>query len=112
MAPVLFDDREQLPALAAPARELSGPRLGRAFQRPDPVFPRQRRHLAGLDCNAATAGPPRPLEQAQDLAPDLLGVGVESVQHFDGHSLVLAHEPEQNVLGPDVVVAKLERLPQ
>ena len=33
-------------------------------------------------------------------------------EHLGGHALALAHEPEQDVLGADVVVAELQRLAQ
>ena len=49
-------------------------------------------------------------EHADDLVADLLGVGVEVEQDARGNALVLAHEPEQDVLGADVVVAERERL--
>ena len=51
-------------------------------------------------------------EHADDLVADLLGVGVEVEQDARGDALVLAHEPEQDVLGADVVVAERERLAQ
>ena len=51
-------------------------------------------------------------EHADDLVADLLGVGVEVEQDPRGDALVLAHEPEQDVLGADVVVAERERLAQ
>src|SRR5215218_8702794 len=51
-------------------------------------------------------------EHADDLVADLLGVGVEVEQDAGGHALVLAHEPEQDVLGADVVVAQAQRLAQ
>ena len=59
---------------------------------------------------AALALPAGPGEHADDLVADLLGVGVEVEQDAGGHALVLAHEPEQDVLGADVVVAERERL--
>ena len=59
--------------------------------------------LAGLP--AAGAG-----EHADDLVPDLLRVGVEVEQDARSDTFVLAHEPEQDVLGADVVVAERERL--
>src|SRR6185503_4126921 len=61
----------------------------------------------GAALTAAGAG-----EHADDLVADLLGVGVEIEQDARGDALVLAHEPEQDVLGADVVVAKGQRLPQ
>ena len=58
------------------------------------------------------AAPARAGEHADDLVADLLGVGVEVEQDARGDALVLAHEPEQDVLGADVVVAERERLAQ
>ena len=60
----------------------------------------------------ALAAPAGPGEHADDLVADLLGVGVEVEQDARGDALVLAHEPEQDVLGADVVVAEAERLAQ
>ena len=51
-------------------------------------------------------------EHADDLVADLLGVGVEVEQDACRDALVLAHEPEQDVLGADVVVAEGEGLAQ
>ena len=51
-------------------------------------------------------------EHADDLVANLLGVGVEVEQDPCGDALVLAHEPEQDVLGADVVVAERERFAQ
>ena len=67
---------------------------------------------AALGCaltalTAAGAG-----EHADDLVADLLGVGVEVEQDPGGDALVLAHQPEQDVLGADVVVAERQRLAQ
>jgi hypothetical protein len=45
-------------------------------------------------------------KHADDLVADLLGVGVEVEQDPGRDALVLADEPEQDVLGADVVVAK------
>ena len=61
--------------------------------------------LAGLA--AARAG-----EHADDLVADLLGVGVEVEQDPRGDALVLADEPEQDVLRADVVVSERQRLAQ
>ena len=44
------------------------------------------------------------------LVADLLGVGVEVEQDACRYALVLAHEPEQDVFGADVVVAQRKRL--
>ena len=60
----------------------------------------------------ALAAPAGAGEHADDLVADLLGVGVEVEQDAGGDALVLAHEPEQDVLGADVVVAERERLAQ
>jgi hypothetical protein len=61
-------------------------------------------------------GPPAPAaltgQHAADLVADLLRVSVEVVQNARTHALVLAHHPEQDVLGTDVVVAQAQRLPQ
>ncbi len=56
--------------------------------------------------------PPGPGEHADDLVADLLGVGVEVEQDAGRDALVLAHQPEQDVLGADVVVAEAQRLAQ
>ena len=54
----------------------------------------------------------RAREHANDLVANLLGIGVEVEQYASRHAFVLAHQPEQDVLGADVVVAKRERLAQ
>ena len=51
-------------------------------------------------------------EHPDHLVADLLGVGVEVEQDARGDALVLAHQPEQDVLGADVVVAERQRLAQ
>src|SRR5207248_1851361 len=53
-----------------------------------------------------------PREHPDDFVADLFGVGVEVEQDARRDALVLAHEAEQDVLGPDVVVAQRERLSQ
>ena len=63
----------------------------------------------GLALLAAAAGT---RQHADDLVADLLRVGVEVEQDAGRDALVLAHEPEQDVLGADVVVAEAERLAQ
>ena len=65
-----------------------------------------------LAAAAALLAPAGAGEHADDLVADLLGVGVEVEQDARGDALVLAHEPEQDVLGADVVVAERERLAQ
>src|SRR4029453_6943875 len=45
------------------------------------------------------------------LVANLLGAGVEVEEDACRNALVLAHEPEQDVLGADVVVAERKRLP-
>src|SRR5262249_32058329 len=55
----------------------------------------------------AAAGPG---EHPDDLVPDLLRVRVEVEQDARRDALVLADEPEQDVLGADVVVAERQRL--
>src|ERR671916_2406098 len=49
-------------------------------------------------------------QHADDLVADLLRVGVEVQQDARGHALVLPHQAEQDVLGPDVVVPEREGL--
>ena len=51
-------------------------------------------------------------QHPDDLVADLLRVGVEVEQDARRDALVLAHQPEQDVLGADVVVAEAERLAQ
>ena len=74
------------------ARVLLGPR-------------RTRRRADGL--TTLVAG-----EQLDDLLADTRQVGAEALQDLGGNALALAHQPEQHVLGPDVVVSELERLAQ
>ena len=66
--------------------------------------------LAALPLTLAAAAGTR--EHADDLVADLLGVGVEVEEDARGDALVLAHEPEQDVLGADVVVTEAQRLAQ
>ena len=73
----------------------------------------RRRGLAG----GAGAGGGRLLalvagEQLDDLLADPVEVGAELDQHLGGDALTLADQPEQDVLGADVVVAELQRLAQ
>ena len=71
---------------------------------------RALRLLAGagaLLLAAAGAG-----EHADDLVTNLFRIRVEVEQDAGGDALVLAHEPEQDVLGADVVVAERQRLAQ
>jgi hypothetical protein len=51
-------------------------------------------------------------EPADHLVADLLGVGVEVEQDACRDPLVLAHEPEQDVLGAYVVVSQAQCLAQ
>ena len=51
-------------------------------------------------------------EQLQDLLADPVEVGAELDEHLGGDALALADQPEQDVLGADVVVAELQRLTQ
>ena len=71
------------------------------------VFSPWRAGAAALLAAAAGAG-----EHADDLVADLLGVGVEVEQDPRGDALVLADEPEQDVLRADVVVAERQSLAQ
>src|SRR3954447_10063170 len=67
---------------------------------------------AGARLPAALATAAGPGQHADDLVADLLGVGVEVEQDPGGDALVLADEPQQDVLGADVVVAQAQRLAQ
>ncbi len=51
-------------------------------------------------------------EQLDDLLAHAAEVGAELDEHLSGDALTLADQPEQDVLGADVVVAELERLTQ
>ena len=51
-------------------------------------------------------------EQLDDLLAHLVEVGAELDEHLGGDALALADEPEQDVLGADVVVAQLQRFAQ
>jgi hypothetical protein len=51
-------------------------------------------------------------EQLDDLLAHPVEVGAELDQHLARDALALADETEQDVLGPDVVVAELQRLAQ
>ena len=42
----------------------------------------------------------------------LLRVGAELAEHLDGHAVILADQPEQQVPGADDVMVKLQGLPQ
>src|SRR5690606_33166301 len=51
-------------------------------------------------------------DELDDLLTHAVQVGTELDEHLGCDTLALANEAEQDVLGPDVVVAELERLPQ
>ncbi len=51
-------------------------------------------------------------ERVHDLVADLLGFGVQIEKDACRNALVLAHETEEYVLGPDVVVAQRQSLAQ
>ena len=51
-------------------------------------------------------------QQLDDLLADPVEVGAELDEDLGGDALALADEAEQDVLGPDVVVAELQRLAQ
>ncbi len=53
-----------------------------------------------------------PVQQLNDLLAHPVQVGTEPHQHLRGHAFAFADQPEQDVLGADVVVAKLQRLAQ
>jgi len=65
-----------------------------------------------LAATAATLPPSGAGEHADDLVANLLGVGVEVEQDARRDAFVLAHEPEQDVLGADVVVTERQRFTQ
>src|SRR4051794_26845559 len=66
----------------------------------------------GTAATAALAAAAGTGEHADHLVADLVGVGVEVEQDAGGYALVLTHQPKQDVLGADVVVAERERLAQ
>ena len=51
-------------------------------------------------------------QQLDHLLADPVGVSAQLDQHLRGDALALADQAEQDVLGADVVVAQLQRLPQ
>ena len=59
--------------------------------------PRRERDLAGGDLLAGA-------DDADDLGADALDGDVERLEHTGGEALLLAEQPEQDVLGADVVV--------
>ena len=66
--------------------------------------------LDGSD--ACCSLPPRTGEKLDDSLANLLQLGSELLQHLGGDSLALTDQAEEDVLGPDVVVAELECLTQ
>src|SRR5262249_19893368 len=56
--------------------------------------------------------PGAPGQELDDSLPDGAEVGPESCQGLSAGALVVMNKPEQDVLGADVVVAKLKRLAQ
>ena len=53
-----------------------------------------------------------PGQELDDLLADPGEVGAQALQHLCGHTLALADQPQQHVLGSDVAVAELQRLTQ
>jgi hypothetical protein len=53
---------------------------------------------------------PRPTEIFDDLPTDTGRVGPQTAENLGGDTLPLPDEPEEDVFGPDVVVAKVEGL--
>ena len=49
-------------------------------------------------------------DDLHDLGADLLQVDAQALQHAGGDALALAHQPQQQVLGADVVVVEAPRL--
>ena len=72
---------------------------------------RALRLLAGRDARAGLPAA-RAGEHADDLVADLFRIRVEVEEDARGDAFVLAHEAEQDVLRPDVVVAQREGLAQ
>src|SRR5207245_530193 len=68
--------------------------------------------LAGSLPRGAALAAARAGQHPDDLVADLLGVGVEVEQDARSDALVLADEPEQDVLRADVVVAERQRFAQ
>ena len=64
---------------------------------------RRERDLAGGDLLAGA-------DDAHDLGADALDGDVEGLEHARGEALLLAQQPEQDVLGADVVVLERARL--
>ena len=64
---------------------------------------RRERDLAGGDLLAGA-------DDADDLGADALGGDVERLEDAGGQALLLAQQPEQDVLGADVVVLERARL--
>ena len=52
----------------------------------------------------------RLVQDVDDLGADLVQADAERLEHAGGDALALAHEPEQQVLGADVVVVEPSRL--
>jgi hypothetical protein len=61
---------------------------------------------------ATPAAPTAATEHPHDLAADLVGVYVQVGKNAGCDALALPDQPEQDVLGADVVVPELQRLPQ
>ena len=73
---------------------------------------RRRRALAALPAGLRGLLALVAREQLQDLLADPVEVGAELDEHLGRDTLALADQPEQDVLGADVVVAELQRLAQ
>ncbi len=65
---------------------------------------------AGRGCRTLTSLVAR--KKLDDLLAHACQVGAQADEDLGGHTLALAHEAEQHVLGADVVVAELQRLPK
>ena len=61
---------------------------------------------------AAGSLPGEPCQQLDHLLADPAGVSAQLEEHLGGDALALADQAEQDVLGADVVVPELQRLPQ
>src|SRR5215469_5874803 len=67
-------------------------------------------HPHGPGLGPGLAGPGR--GELDDLVPHPAQVLAQAGEHLGRHAVALPDQAEQDVLGPDVVVAELQRLPQ
>ncbi len=113
-----FADQRRV-VLGAPAEDLDDPLdlVGPADDRVELVLASQRREVAavrveggGLRLALGRGRLPLGAEQRRRLDPDLGGIDAEVRQDAGGDAFAFADQPEQQVLGPDVVVVELAGL--